>query len=309
MYELIIIGAGPAGLTAGLYAGRFRLNALVLERMGIGGQIITAPAIENFPGFPGGISTEEFIERIKKQVDDVGINIEIREALEIAVHPEFKMPVYKVKTSDRIYETKSIIIATGAQAKKLVVKGEDKLIGRGLSYCATCDGPLFKDKEVVVVGGGDRAIAEAIFLATYAKKVTVIHRRNEFRASQILEDKARENPKINFLLDSVVEEIIGLNKVEAVKIKQVKTGLIADFGCQGVFIFVGISPNTEFLKNLLQLNNLGFIITDQMMKTTARGIFACGDCIEKSLYQLVNACAEAAVAADSVHKYLLTLEQ
>lgn len=306
MYDVIIIGAGPAGLTAALYAGRFRLNALILEKMSVGGQIVFSSSIENFPGFPGGISTQELIDKFKKQVDEVGVKIEPEEVLEIDQSFKLETPLYNVKAPDRSYEAKSIIVATGAQGKRLGIEGEDKFIGRGVSYCATCDGPLFRDKDVVVIGGGDRAIEEAIFLAGYAKRVTIIHRRQELRASKILEEKTRQSPKINFILDSVIEKITGLNRVESVKIKNIKTDSISNLSCQGVFIFVGIQPNTAFLKNLLQMDELGFIITDQDMKSSCEGIFACGDCRKKSLYQVVNACAEGAVAANSAHKYLST---
>lgn len=307
MYDLIIIGAGPAGLTAGLYAGRFRLKTLILEKMNIGGQIVTSPTIENFPGFPGGISTMDLIDQLKRQVDEVDIPVENAEVLEIVPNLELEKPVYFVKTDQKSYEAKCIIIATGAQPKKLGIKGEDELVGRGISYCAICDGPLFKKKEVVVVGGGDRAIEEAIFLTSYSSKVTVVHRREVLRASEILVEKAKANPKISFLFNSVVEEISGTNVVEAVKVRSLKANEVYDYPCQGVFIFVGIWPNTDFLKNLLNRNGLGFIITVHGMHTSHSGIFACGDCVDKSLYQVVNACGDGAVAADSAHKYLLKL--
>ena len=219
--------------------------------------------------------------------------------------PEGKF--YQVKTQDGIFKAKTVVIASGAQSKKLGVKGEDRLTGRGVSYCGTCDGPLFKDKDIVVVGGGDRAIEDALFLASYARSIRLIHRRDEFRAASILVDKARENPKIKFVLESIVEEISGENKVEAVRIKNVKTLQISEISCQGVFIFVGIIPNTAFIKNVLETDEFGFIITDQAMRSSKEGIFACGDCVEKSLYQVVNACGEGAVAVDSAHKYLLKL--
>lgn len=305
MRDLIIIGAGPAGLTAGLYAGRFRLNTLIVERMSPGGQIILSSIIENYPGFPGGISTQELMERFKKQVEELEIKIEMEEVLEIDQSFKLKTPLYNIKTKDNAYETRSIIIASGAESKKLGVPGEDKFLGRGVSYCGTCDGPLFKHKEVVVVGGGDRAIEEAIFLSGYASKVSIIHRRDELRASRILEEKAMQDSKINFVLESIVEEISGKDKVEEIKVKNVKTNSLTQLACQGVFIFVGIRPNTAFLKNLLELDEGGFIITDQEMQTSQEGVFACGDCRKKSLYQVITACAEGAVAADSVHKYLL----
>jgi thioredoxin reductase (NADPH) len=305
MHDLIIIGAGPAGLTAALYAGRFRLKTAILEKMIVGGQIILSGSIENYPGFPGGVSTLELIDRFKKQVEDVGIEIENNEALEIRSVSQSGSLFYEVKTADSLLQTKSVIIASGASPKRLGVGGEEKLTGRGVSYCGTCDGPLFKNKDIVVVGGGDRALEEAIFLTSYAKKVNLIHRRSALRASKIVEEKARENSKINFILDTVVEEIRGENKVEAVKIRNVKTNLRGEIICQGGFIFVGINPNTGFLKNLLEIDEKGFIITDSEMQTSIKGIFACGDCRQKSLWQVVGACADGATAAASAQRYLL----
>lgn len=304
-HDLIIIGAGPAGLTAALYAGRYRLKTLLLEKTGLGGQIIFSSTIENFPGFPGGISTQELIDRFKQQIDELDIEIKTEEALEIV--PSFKLApaIYNIKTKDKSYETRSVIVATGAQPKRLGVEGEDRLIGRGVSYCGTCDGPLFKDKDILIVGAGDRAIEEAIFLTSYAKTVTLIHRRNKLRASKILEEKASGSSKINFLLDSIIEEIVGQHRLEAVKIKNIKTNSVSILPCQGVFIFVGIIPNTAFVKNLLNTDESGFIINDQELRTSKEGIFACGDCREKSLYQVVTACGDGAVAADSAYKYLI----
>ena len=305
MYDLIIIGAGPAGLTAALYAGRYRLNTLIIEKVCAGGQILLSSTIENYPGFPGGISTEELICRFKKQVDELAIKIEEAEVIQVDTGSKLIPPVYTVSTKDKALQAKTIIIAVGAHWKHLGVEGEERLIGKGVSYCATCDGPLFKNKEVTVVGGGDKAIEEAIFLSGYAGKINLIHRRQGFRAAEILLEKAKSNPRINFILDSTVEEIQGLNRVEAVKIKNVLTGALSEIACQGVFIFIGIEPNTRFLKNQLATDEMGFIITDEQMRTSEDGIFACGDCRGKSLYQVINACGEAAVAAHSVHTYLL----
>jgi len=308
MHDVIIIGAGPAGLVAGLYCGRFRLSTLIFEKMDIGGQIMLAPVIENFPGFPNGIPTSDLIGKIKKQVEEVGVPVVMEEVLEIVASKNSGIPVYTVKTDEDAYEARILIIASGAYSKRLGVSGEDKLIGRGVSYCGTCDAPFFKNKEIVVIGGGDRAIEEAIFLTSYASRVTLVHRRQEFRASKILEEKARANPKMNFKLDSIVEEITGNDKVEGIKIKNVLTQAAEIYPCQGVFIFVGIKPNTDFVKNLLRLDESGFIITDQDMKASLAGVYACGDCRKKNLYQVVNACGEAAQAADSAHKYLLNLK-
>ena len=305
MYDLIIIGAGPAGLTAALYAGRYRLNTLVLEKLAVGGQIILSPTIENFPGFPGGVSTEELIGRLKKQTDDLGIKIALEEAEEINFTAEEGPLSYDIRTKEVSYQARALIVASGAQPKRLGVEGEEKLTGRGVSYCATCDGPLFKNKEVVVVGGGDKAVEEALFLTEYASSVCLIHRRDSLRASKILEEKARANKKIRFLLDTVVEKIEGGDRVEAVKIKNVKTDSLSLFNCQGAFIFVGIKPNTDFLKQKLKIDEQGFIITDQELQTSEKGVFACGDCRKKSLYQVINACAEGAVAAASAQRYLI----
>jgi len=300
MYDLIIIGGGPAGLTAGLYAGRFRLKTLLLEKMSLGGQVILTPSIENFPGFVGSISTEELISSMHKQIEELGVEVKTDEATKIVCNSEFK-----IEGRESEYRAKAVIIATGARPKRLGVPAEERLIGRGISYCGTCDGPLFKNKDIVVIGGGDKAIEEAIFLSGYAKKVTIIHRRQSLRAAKILEERIQQNSKVNFILDTVVEEIIGKDKVEGVRIKNLKTGLADSISCQGVFVFVGIEPNTAFVKNQLNIDEAGFIMADQDMRTSREGIFACGDCCKKGLYQVITACAEGAQAADSVHKYLL----
>ena len=303
MHDLIIIGAGSAGLTAAIYAGRFKLDTLIFEKMSVGGQILLSPSIENYPGFPEGVSTFELIDKFKQQVIDLGLQIEEQEVLEISPSGKF----YQVSTPSASFEAKVVIVASGAKSKRLGVKGEDKLIGRGVSYCGTCDGPLFKNKDIAVVGGGDRAAEDALFLASYAQSIHLVHRRDEFRAAKILLDKLKSNPKVKLVLDSVIEEVIGDNKVSAVKVKQVKTLEESVINCAGVFIFVGITPDTGFIKNLLEIDEFGFIITDQAMSTSRGGIFSCGDCVSKNLYQVVNACGEGAVAANSAHKYLLNL--
>jgi thioredoxin reductase (NADPH) len=305
IYDLIIIGAGPAGLAAGLYAGRFRLDTLILEKAAIGGQIILSPSIENYPGFPGGISTQELMEKFKAQVDSLNVPIIFEEVAGVSCDTVSGGPVYKVKTSLNLYSARSLVVACGAQPKRLGVEGEEQLTGRGVSYCGTCDGPLFKNKEVVVVGGGDRALEEVLFLAGYASKVTIVHRRKDLRASFILQEGVRKSAKVNFLLERVIEKIEGKNRVEVVVLKNVSDGSLERLSCQGVFIFVGIVPETAFLKNILQRDESGFIITQPNFATSAEGVFACGDCIQKGFYQVISAVSEGASCVFAAHRYLM----
>lgn len=301
IYDLIIIGGGPAGLTAALYAGRARLKTLLLEKISLGGQIILTGTIENFPGFTGGVSTQELISSMHKQIEELNVEIKIDEAVKIDYGPNIKL-----FASEGEYLAKALIIASGALPKQLGIEGENRFLGRGVSYCGTCDAPLFKDKDIVVIGGGDRAVEEALYLSSYAKKISLVHRRGVLRASKILEERVRENPKIDLVLDTIVEEVTGKDKVEGVRLKNLKSNSVSNLSCQGVFIFVGIKPNTAYLNNLLKTDKSGFIITDQELKSSCEGIFACGDCRKKSLYQVITACAEGATAADSAYKYLLT---
>ncbi len=298
MYDLIIIGAGPAGLTAALYAGRFRLKTLLLEGMSLGGRILMSESIENFPGFPGGVSTHELIKRMEEQVRELEVKIELDQVLDIDCAGK------SIKTNSGSYSSKSMIIATGARPKKLGVPGEDILTGRGVSYCATCDGPLFKDKNVIVIGGGDTVAEEALYLSRIARSVNIIHRRPQLRASLILQERMKANNKINFILDSVVTEIAGSTRVESVKIKNVNTSAEQNIACDGVFVYIGYHPDTEFAKDKLKLDEAGFIVTEENMAASCEGIFACGDCRKKTLYQVITACADGAVAADSAFKYL-----
>jgi thioredoxin reductase (NADPH) len=298
MYDLIIVGAGPAGLTAALYAGRSRLNTLVLEKMNVGGRILMSEAIENFPGFAGSVSTQDLIKGMKEQVKSLDIKIESDEVLDLDCKSK------SVRTGSRVYSAKAIIIATGARPKKLGVPGEDKLVGRGVSYCATCDGPLYKEKNVVVVGGGDAVAEEALYLTRFAKVVNIIHRRGQLRASLILQERLKANKKVNFILNSVIVEVIGSNKVEAVKIKNVDSSYEESLACDGIFVYIGYEPDTKFVKNKLKMDEAGFIITGEDFSTSDEGIFACGDCRKKTLYQVITACADGAVAADSACKYI-----
>ncbi|MDP3143690.1 MAG: thioredoxin-disulfide reductase [Candidatus Omnitrophota bacterium] len=304
MYDVIIIGAGPAGLTAGLYAGRARLNTLIFEQLIVGGQVALTQTIENFPGFPGEIKTEELIERLTKQVNDLGIKIANAQIKEISSKGrEFIL----VDSEDKEHYAKTIILATGAQPKKINVPGEDKLIGRGVSYCAVCDGPLYKEKDIVVVGGGDRAVEEAIFLSRFAKTIKLVHRRDSLRATKILQEHLKKNTKITVVWNSVVTEILGENKVEAVKIKDVKTEKESTINCHGVFLAIGVTPNTQFLNGIIKTDEFGYIITAEDLMTSLPGLFACGDCRRRPLLQVVTACAEGALAAFSADKYLESL--
>jgi len=298
MYELIIIGGGPAGLTAALYAGRSRLKILLLEKMSLGGRLLMSETIENFPGSAGGVSTQELTGRMHEQIKPLGIEIKNEEVVDMDCAAK------TIKTDAGSYNAKAVIIASGARPRKLDIPGEEKFTGRGVSYCATCDAPLYKEKNVVVVGGGDAVAEEALYLARFAKKVTIIHRRNQMRASKILQERINGNKKINFLLESVITQIDGPAKVGSVKIKNVNSAQEKDFICDGVFVFIGNEPETGFVKDKLKVDEKGFIITDELMVTSQEGIFACGDCRKKSLYQVITACGDGAVAADSAYKYL-----
>ena len=261
--------------------------------------------IHNFPGFPGGIATAELIERMNKQVDDVGVKIENAQVTSIEHIVDGGTAAFALYCADTVYKSKAVIIATGATWKHLGVVGEEKMIGKGVSYCATCDGPLFRDKDIVVVGGGDRALEDALYLSTHARSIHLVHRRQEFRAAKILEEKVRGNSKITLVFDSVIDEIIGTTKVESVRIKNVKTAEITTKACQGVFIFVGIAPAAVFAKAIVNTDETGFIVTDEAMCSSVPGIFAAGDCRRKALYQVINGCGDGAVAAYAAHSYLI----
>lgn len=298
MHDLIIIGAGPAGLTAALYAGRSRLDTLLIEKMVVGGRILMSESIENYPGFPGGLPTHELIARMEAQVKEMEVKIVNDEILDVDVHKKI------IQGANSVYESKAIIIASGAKPRRLNVPGESEYTGRGVSYCATCDAPFFKNKKVVIVGGGNTVAEEAAYLSRFASSVTVVHRRQDLRADAILQEKIHDNKKINFILSSVVTQVKGTQKVEAVTIKDLLGGKEYDFDCDGVFIYIGYEPETSFLKGKIKLDEPGMVITDENMATSAEGVFACGDCRKKGLYQVINACGDGAVAADAAYKYI-----
>ena len=304
VYDIVIIGGGPSGLTAGIYACRSRMKALVVERMACGGQVLIADTIENFPGFPDGIKGAELAEWMSKQAEHFGLKTETAEAEGIVMKKSEKEPFTVKLSDDRELPALSLIVSTGAKWNCLNVPGEKELTGRGVSYCATCDGPLFKGKDVVVVGGGDTALEDAIFLTKFAASVTIVHRRDRLRATRILQERASANKKINFVLNSVVTQIAGDKKVGAVKVRDVTSAGERELKADGVFVLIGITPNSEVVKGVVGLDEKGYVICDDDMRTSVDGIFACGDVRKKLLRQVVTACGDGATAAFSAEKYV-----
>ena len=302
--DLAIAGGGPAGLTAGIFAVRMGLNAILIEKALPGGLMGTTDRIENYPGFPKEIKGMELSAAFEAQARELGLNIVWGTVNAVEAKGRKKRIMYDEKT----VEAKAIIIATGTEPKKLGVPGEKEFLGRGVSYCATCDGPFYKDKKVIVVGGGNAAIEEALFLTNFASTVTIIHRRGDVRADKIFELRARSNPKIFFLWNSELEKIEGADKVKSITVKNSKTGKKTTVSADGVFIYVGSTPNVSFLRGILKQDKDGFIITDEEMRTSAKGIFAAGDVRAKSLRQIVTATSDGATAADSAYKYLESLK-
>ena len=298
-YDLVIIGAGPAGLTAGMYAARARMNVLLLEKAVPGGQILVTDWIENYPGFPEGISGFDLAEKMKIQAQEMGLEIETAEVHSLNLSKELKEIVLK----DRSIFTKSLIIASGASPKNLGI-GEDKFIGKGVSFCATCDAPFFKEKTVVAIGGGDTAVQEAIYLTKFAKKVYLIHRRDELRAAKILQERAFENNKIEIVWDSVATGVEGFFGVESVKIKNVKTLEEKIIKADGCFIWVGILPNASFLNDAVETDEFGFILADIKMQTSVPGVYAAGDVRDTPLRQISTAVGDAAIAALSAEHFI-----
>jgi thioredoxin reductase (NADPH) len=298
--ELVIIGGGPAGLTAGIYAARASMDTVLLERGVPGGLVISTHFIENYPGFGEGISGPELMEQMEKQARRFGLDILSANVEGIDILDK----EFSIKTGQGEIITEAIIVASGVQPQLLGVKGEKELTGRGVSYCATCDGAFFRGKTIAVVGGGDAAIEEAIFLTRFTEKIYVIHRRGELRATKILQHRAFETPKIVFVWHSVVDEIIGNKTVEGVTVRDVRDNSTSIINVNGVFIYVGNRPNSSLLKDIAKINDKGFIITDENMMTSQQGIFAAGDVRQKLLRQVVTAVADGAVAAFAAEKYL-----
>lgn len=301
IYDVVIIGGGPAGLTAGLYASRARLKVLLLEGMIVGGQMMTTDIVENYPGFPQGISGAELTTIMEEQAKRFGLMTEMGEVIGLEVVGDKKL----VKALERDYQAEAIIICTGTEYRKLGIPGEAGFTGRGVSYCATCDGAFFKDSKIVVVGGGDSALTEALFLTKFAKEITIIHRRDALRATKIYQERAFANPKIDFLWNSVVEEIKGNQTVESILVKNVISGEITEVPAEGVFMFIGIEPKTAFLKGVVEMDESGYIAVDESnLQTSVKGIFAAGDARKKLLRQVATAVGDGATAAFAAEKYL-----
>ncbi|MFC1508098.1 thioredoxin-disulfide reductase [Candidatus Omnitrophota bacterium] len=307
-YDVIIIGGGPAGLTAALYASRARQKTLVLESFSVVGQAIITDSIENYPGFPDGVNGFELVGRFKKQAEKFGTILKTSHVKSIKEHKDKGHRGWKVVSEKEEFTTLSLIIASGARPKKLGVPGEDTLQGRGVSYCATCDGALYRDKDIVVVGGGDTAVEEALFLTKFGKKVSLVHRRDRLRATKILQERALSNKKMSFLWESEAISILGEKKVESIRIRNIKGGQESDVVCDGVFIFVGYIPNTDLVKGIVKLDTSGYILTDQDMNTSKKGVFACGDSRKKLLRQVITACGDGATAAFSAQQYVEELK-
>jgi thioredoxin reductase (NADPH) len=307
LYDVVIIGGGPGGFTAGIYAARASLKALLIEGAATVSQITVTDMIENYPGMPEGINGFELVQLFRKQAEKFGLTITRGDVASLARENRSGMETWNV-TAGGNYASLAVIAAVGADWRKLGVPGEAAFTGRGVSYCATCDGPFYRNKHVIVIGGGDTSIQEAVFLTHFAEKVTVVHRRDRLRATKILQERAFANGKIEFIWDSVVEEIAGRDFVEGVRVKNLKTGTVKNIAADGVFVFVGITPNTLIFKGITELDQSGYIITDGNMQTSAKGIFACGDCTSKLLRQVVTACGDGATAAFSAQLYVEALK-
>ena len=304
-YDIIIAGGGPAGLTAGMYASRARLKTLLLEKTAIGGQIIKSDQIENYPCFEKSVSGFELMHNLEKQAKSFGLQIETGSIQSLSTEGDGHQKT--IIAEGREYQCKALIIATGSEPNTLNIEGEEKLTGRGVSYCATCDGAFFRDKEVAVVGGGDAAIEEALFLARLVKKVHIIHRRDQLRAIKILQERAFANENMAFIWDSVVEKIVGDQEVESLLLKNVKNNNTLSLNVEAVFIYVGLHPNTEWLKGTLPLTDQGFIETNDRMETTLPGVFAAGDVRNKLLRQVATAVGDGSTAAFAAEKFIDSL--
>ena len=301
LVDVAIIGAGPAGLTAGIYAARGRLKTVILERNMAGGQIALTELVENFPGFPEGISGFDLSEKMKSQAVQFGADLrEITGVASFAPGPDG----YTVTTDQGEVRARSVILAPGVEAKRSGIPGEAEFIGRGVSWCATCDGALYRGRTVAVVGGGDSAVEEGLFLTKFADKVYLVHRRDELRAAEIAQERCFANAKFDYVWDSVPTRIVGGDVVEALEVRNVKTQEVRSLPVNGVFFYIGQLPNTGFLKGIVELDDAGYIVTDALLRTSLPGVFACGDAHANPLKQIAMAVGEGALAAVQAERYL-----
>jgi len=301
VYDVLIIGGGGAGLTAALYTSRAKLSTILLEKLTPGGQIALTDLVENYPGFPEGINGPEISQRMEEQAKRYGTRVEYEEVSGI----EKKNGLFLISTAGaQAFQSRTVIVASGASYRNLNIPGEKELTGKGVSYCATCDGAFFKEKEIIVVGGGDSAMQEGIFLTRFVTKLTVVHRRDRLRANPLLQERARQNPKIKFAWDTVVTEILGPKKVEAVKLQNLKTKQAREFKTDGVFIFVGHDPNTAFLKGLIELDEKRYVKAGENLQTKVPGLFVAGEVRAGAVKQLVACCGEGCEAALAAQAYL-----
>ena len=301
--KVLILGSGPAGLAAALYAARAELQPVVLTGMELGGQVSLTYTVENYPGFPDGVGGQEMVEKFQKQAEKFGAHIEYDTAVEV----NLSQRPFRVKTYNTTYLADALIITTGATPRHLNIPGEIELTGRGVSYCATCDGYFFKDKDVVVVGGGDSALEEGLFLTRYASSVTIVHRRDELRAGAVLQNRALSNPKIKFIWDTVIEEVNGTDAVKSVCLKNLKTGQVSELATDGVFIFIGHTPNTQLFKGQLEMDEGGYLVTDKLMRTNISGVFAGGEAADPHYRQVITSAGMGAAAAMQANHYLDSL--
>ena len=300
IYDVVIVGGGPAGLTAAVYAGRALLKTVVLEKMMTGGQVTITHMIDNYPGFPDGITGPDLMELFEKQAKRFGAEFKFATVNKITMEGDIKV----LDLGGDIIRAKSVILCTGAEPRKLGLPKEKELTGKGVSYCATCDGAFFRDVEVAVIGGGDSAVKEALFLTKFASKVYVIHRRDELRAEKITAQQAFANEKIEFVLDSVVDEIVGDVALKAVKVRNVKDGSVKELPLEGIFIYVGMLPNTTILKDFVELDDAGYVIADRDTHTAKDGVYAAGDVRRKLSRQIATAVGDGATAAMAAEEYV-----
>ena len=299
--RVLILGSGPAGLTSAIYAARANLNPIVLSGDLLGGQVSLTYTVENYPGFPDGIGGMQLVDLLQKQAEKFGARIEFDTATTIKLT---KRPFQIATTNGNYYTADSLIIASGGSANVLGVPGESKFIGRGVSYCATCDGMFFRNKDVIVVGGGDSALEESIYLTRYARSITIVYRSNKLRAGIILQERAQQNPQIKIYLNTVLTEILGTGLVEKVKMKNTETGQESELPIQGVFVFIGHSPNTAIFKGLLEMDNGGYLIVDPLMQTSTPGVFAAGECADPHFRQVITSSGMGAAAAIAAQRFL-----